>query len=167
MQVVGKYILMLIAAVVVLKSLHTLKSEKQQTELSSRTASEFKLQNCEGKKLCITVYIAPWCGVCNQSIPTFRAVHEHLPQLRSQAGFGLVVGGNSATSTIDDKIKELKPLEAFNDNTDKLIKYRRIRAFPTWIVTDDKGKEIFRRPGGGPTAPTKESVEALLKDMGI
>lgn len=104
-------------------------------------------QSCAGKKLCITVYVAPWCGACRISQPTFKALNAYLPKYRSDIGFGVVVGGSSPHEHSSEQQK-LSPVESLADNGGTILKNRGIKAFPTWIVNDSTGKEVVRKSGG-------------------
>ncbi len=59
--------------------------------------------NCSAKKYCITVFVAPWCGVCRSAEPTFRAFSQFLPSLRPEVGFGIVIGDASAADNAKKK----------------------------------------------------------------
>jgi thiol-disulfide isomerase/thioredoxin len=103
--------------------------------------------SCDGKKYCITVFIAPWCGACRMSEPSFHALHKYLPTNRSDVGFGLIIGGASAAQN-SQKQSELAPISSRKDDSGNIMSAKKIKAFPTWIATDENGKEIFRRAGG-------------------
>jgi thiol-disulfide isomerase/thioredoxin len=118
--------------------------------------------NCKDKTYCITAYIAPWCGACQATEPTFRALQEMLPRLRPQAGFGLVIGA-SEPARHEEKKRELAPIEAYADDSGLLMKSRRVNGFPTWIVTDAKGKEISRM-AGGITATNEGQLDQFLRE---
>lgn len=103
--------------------------------------------SCVGKKLCITVYVAPWCGACRISQPTFKALNAYLPKHRDDVGFSVVVGGASPNEHLAEQ-KKLNPVQSVADDAGVILKSRGIKAFPTWIVHDSNGKEIVRKSGG-------------------
>jgi thiol-disulfide isomerase/thioredoxin len=105
------------------------------------------LQNCNAKKYCITVYVAPWCPACKASQATFQALHKYLPSHRPEVGFGVIIGAGKAIENEEEQ-KVLSPIESFADNNGAILKSRKIDVFPTWIINDQNGKEIFRQAGG-------------------
>lgn len=121
--------------------------------------------NCAGKKFCITVFIAPWCGVCRNSEPTFKIFNQYLSEKRSDIGFGLVIGAATAEQHLQ-KQKDLAPIESYLDDSGSLMKLRQIRAFPTWVATNQTGKEIFRQAGGMNLSSDSQMPEALEMLLG-
>ncbi len=104
-------------------------------------------KSCVGKKYCITAFIAPWCGVCQTSEPTFLALNKHLATAHPDVGFGLVIGADKP-ETNALKQNQLSSIESYTDDSGNIMKLREIRAFPTWITIDENGKEVYREAGG-------------------
>jgi hypothetical protein len=121
--------------------------------------------SCAGKKFCITAFIAPWCGVCNQSIPAFRSINQYVSKSRSDVGFGLVIGAGESSEN-ESKKKELSDIDSYVDQNGKVMDKRNIKAFPTWVVVNDSGKEIFRKPAGV-NLPDESAVRTFLAEMGV
>src|SRR4051794_35168419 len=89
--------------------------------LKSGAIAEYGIpKNCLGKKYCVTAFIAPWCGVCNSTVPTFKALHNSLPKLRPDVGFGLVIGADSSAENLKKK-KELSDIESYTDDTGDIM----------------------------------------------
>ena len=120
-------------------------------------------KSCSGKKYCVTVYIAPWCGVCKSSEPTFQAFNKYIQANRADMGFGLVIGAASADENLK-KQTELAPLDSYTDDNGKLMKLREIRSFPTWVTTGPTGNEIYRVAGGLQVTSDAE-YPALIKKL--
>lgn len=118
---------------------------------------------CKDKSKCITVYIAPWCGVCRNSEPTFWALQKYLEKNHPELGFGVVIGADSAENHAKKK-SDLLGLAPIVDDSGEIIKFQRINSFPTWIITDEKGKEIFREAGGF-AMTTDEQLSYVMKDF--
>jgi thiol-disulfide isomerase/thioredoxin len=116
---------------------------------------------CAGKKICVTVYIAPWCGVCRSTEPSFFAVNKFLPRLRPDSAFGVVIGAASIPENAQLK-KHLAGLDAYTDDSGAVMRARGVNQFPTWIVTDGDGNEIHRAAGGF-YASTAEEVSEILE----
>jgi len=116
--------------------------------------------SCQGKKHCITVYVAPWCPVCRASEQSFFAIQKFLQRLRPDTGFGVVIGDASAKDNARMKA-DLAYLEPFTDDTGLLMEMRQVDKFPTWIVTDGEGNETYRTSGGVRASDLSE-VNAIL-----
>lgn len=104
-------------------------------------------RNCKDKKQCITVFIAPWCGVCTASEPTFKAMNEYLQKNHPEIGFG-IVAGDGPPDELMQKTVDLSPIEVLVDNTGNMMSSRGIRAFPTWVVNGKSGEELFKEAAG-------------------
>lgn len=118
---------------------------------------------CEVKPLCITVYVAPWCGACKMSQPTFQALNAYLPRHRKDVGFRIVVGGASPNEHHAEQ-KLLSPIQSFADDRGELMRRFGVQAFPTWIVSDPTGKVVSRKAGGLQISGDAE-LEALLSQF--
>lgn len=165
-----KYLLFAVLIFFVVKDVRQWALGRKQSEVMQKALqqggnlAELGVPNsCKEKQYCVTVFIAPWCGVCTSTEPTFHAFHNFLPKLRPNTGFGLVIGADSAASHAQ-KRTELMPIESITDDSGKIMQTRRIEAFPTWIVHDQSGKEVFRRAGGF-SATTEEEISQVLTQL--
>lgn len=102
--------------------------------------------SCSGKKYCITVFVAPWCGACQSAKGTFKMLNEYIPKNRQDIGFGMVVGAAGAGENLYEK-QQLAPIEVAVDDSGQIFRNRKIDSFPTWIVQDITGKEIAKKAG--------------------
>lgn len=136
----------------------SVQAEIPRTPIAKSEAA--KPSSCVGKKLCITVYVAPWCGACRISQPTFKALNAYLPKHRDDVGFSVVVGGASPNEHLAEQ-KKLNPVESVADDAGVILKSRGIKAFPTWIVHDSSGKEVVRK-SGGMTLSEDAQIQMLL-----
>lgn len=126
------------------------KQTKMLVQVQGTPQAKFQLgvpENCNSKKYCITVYVAPWCPACKATQSAFFAIQKYIPEHRKDVGFGVVVGAASKGEN-EAEVNELKPVEAYADNSGQIMKNRNIKSFPTWIINDQSGQEIFRQPGG-------------------
>lgn len=132
------------------------------SRLADPTANEI-LNACKIKKHCITAFVAPWCPVCKSSVSSLRLIDDYLLKYRKDVGLNIVVGA-AAPDSNDKEVSQLQPLKAVADNTGEIMKSEHIQAFPTWIVRDKMGHEIFRKAGGIQIAQQSE-VEMLLREF--
>jgi len=168
-----KWLLIFVGAVILAAGAYhgaSLWNAKNQQEMSiASEADAKKLEsagvplNCKDKEKCIVVYIAPWCGVCVSSEPTFHAFHKYLPKLRPQIGFGLIVAAGSPNENAAKK-NELLPIETYVDDSRNLLRARNIDRFPTWVVVDPQGNELSRMSGGFQVT-AESSVEQALQEV--
>jgi thiol-disulfide isomerase/thioredoxin len=105
------------------------------------------LAGCTGKSRCITVYVAPWCPVCRQSIPTMRLIDSYLAKNKPDVGINVVVGADRPEK-IEEEAKELASLNALADISGEVMRANAVSVYPTWLVRDQAGKEIFRKASG-------------------
>lgn len=116
---------------------------------------------CEGKAQCITVYVAPWCPACKMSEPTFRMFHSYLGKNHPDIGFKIIIGGGKPSQNAEHQIA-LRPMATLTDDSGEIMQNLKVSGFPTWIVTDSSGKELFRNAGGLQLSQ-EEQVELFLK----
>jgi hypothetical protein len=158
-----------VAAVAVVGSSYKESRQQSQIVTSALAAGGVALekagipQSCAGKKFCITAFIAPWCGVCNHSIPAFRSINKYVSKNRTDIGFGLVIGAGEPGEN-QSKKKELSDIESYVDQSGAVMDKRNIKAFPTWVVVNDSGKEIFRK-AAGINLPDENSVRGFVLEM--
>ncbi|MGZ3724166.1 MAG: TlpA family protein disulfide reductase [Pseudobdellovibrio sp.] len=125
----------------------------QNAKAGSATGTELGVPlSCKDKKYCITVFVAPWCPVCKSSQGTFKMLADYLPQNRPDIGFGVVIGDGTPEQNKSEK-EVMTPLEVQIDDNGSVLKARGVSSFPTWVVNDQNGKEIFRRAGGIQLSP--------------
>ena len=121
--------------------------------------------NCHGKKYCITVFVAPWCPICKGSQPTFKLLQQYISANRKDLGFGLVMSTGESEERRREKAA-VAPIEVTLDDTQVIMRNRRIDGFPTWIVNDSNGNEVFNKSGAR-TVKSASEVDNLLSDIGI
>ena len=74
------------------------------------------------------------------------------------------VVGAGASSENDEEKQILSPIETVADNSGRIMKSRKISAFPTWIINDSTGKEIFRQ-AGSPQLSSDDQVPLLFSQF--
>ncbi len=127
-----------------------------QTQANMRAAAA-----CEGKSQCITVYVAPWCPACKMSEPTFQMFHSYLGKNHPDIGFKIIIGGGKPAQNAEHQIA-LRPIAALTNDSGEIMQNLKVSAYPTWIVTDSSGNELFRNAGGLQLSK-EEQVELFLK----
>ncbi|MES2854947.1 MAG: hypothetical protein V4692_03735 [Bdellovibrionota bacterium] len=133
---------------------HNLKSK-----LGMQSQAEV-FDGCKDKERCITAYVAPWCPVCKDNHPTFRLLDSYLAKRMPNVGFNLVIGAAKPEENAKEK-EILAPLNSVIDDSGDIMKANAIEGFPTWIVRDREGKEIYRTAGGIRLAQEEEVGELL------
>ncbi len=118
----------------------------QTFDLSSMNTLSGIPKNCEGKKYCITVFVAPWCPYCKQTEPVFKMLNSYLLSSRPDVGFGIVVGQGTAEQNLAGS-ELLKPIETTLDNSGLIFKERSVVAFPNWIVYNSEGQIVINKTG--------------------
>lgn len=142
---------------------YRLNREMKSVQAGVGNKADFGIPNsCLGKKFCITVFVAPWCPACKASQGSFSSISQYLPQNRPDIGFGVVIGNGSLAENNAEK-EVLSNLDVQTDNTGLIFKKRNISSFPTWVVNDQTGKEIFRESAGLQVSPAQ--VPQLLSDF--
>lgn len=136
----------------VLRQKESAKALEEKLSLASGSATDQYAphgipMSCLGKKYCITAFIAPWCGVCRTSEPTFLALSKYLAEHQTEVGFGLVIGADKPETNAQKK-QQLSIIESYTDDLGQIMKLREINAFPTWITIDENGNEVYREAGG-------------------
>ena len=145
--------------------------ENQKPSMASRGPASDANSNygwpnsCVGKKFCITVFVAPWCPICKGSQATFKLVQQYISQNREDVGFGLVMSTGESDARRREK-NILAPVEVTLDDSEIIMRNRRIAGFPTWIVNDGSGNEVFNKSGAR-TVKSISEVSDLLEGMGI
>ena len=134
----------------------------QEKKVANNSSAEI-LNACKMKTHCITAFVAPWCPVCKSSVSSFRLVEAYLKKYRKDVGLNIIVGAASAADN-NKEAEHLQPLKVVADNDGEIMKAERIEAFPTWVVRDKAGREIFRKAGGLQIAQESQ-VEMLLREL--
>lgn len=90
------------------------------------------VEDCQSKKTCFIVYVAPWCGACQM----FMERHfSPMSNKIAQKDLGLlVIVGADAPAKNSDHAKKIGPL-ASTDTNDEFLKKNKIEYFPFFIVT--------------------------------
>lgn len=70
--------------------------------------------------------------------------------------------GSAPVGDLRKKSNELSPIEAYLDESGDVTKNSKISGYPTWVVTDETGKETQRLPGGL-NVTSEQALEAFLK----
>jgi hypothetical protein len=123
------------------------------------------LDGCNDKDRCITVYVAPWCPVCKSSQSTMRLMHNYFETKRTDIGLNVVIGADKPENNAKER-DLLSPLSAVTDDSGEIMRANAVSAFPTWIVRDRTGKEIFRK-SSGLRIQTEDQVPILLGMLAV
>lgn len=121
--------------------------------------------NCNGKAYCITVFVAPWCPICKSQEPVFKLLQSYLAEHRPDVGFGLVTSSGTPAQNLAERAK-LSPIEVTLDDSNSIMQNRRIEGYPTWIVNDASGNELFNKAGARALA-SEADIAQFLAAMNI
>lgn len=111
---------------------------------------------CAGTKGCLVVYVAPWCGPCNASLPGDVALAEHLAPMGYETVF--VVGMDKEKTCLDMARRLGRPARLDTDG--RWAKAANVRGVPHFLVTTPSGK-IVKRQAGAYLAPPAEAARLL------
>lgn len=122
---------------------------------------------CPGKAQCVIVFIAPWCPVCEASIPFIAALNN---SLKINPGIGLeVIIGNDELESIITSAKKVGGSVRLDVN-DEFLMAASITSFPTWLLVDRHRRVLTRFSGGAPTGGDfshKQLQEFLKRNFGV
>lgn len=111
---------------------------------------------CGGANGCLVVYVAPWCGPCNASLPGDAALADHLATKGWETHF--VVGMDKEKACLDMARRLGRPARIDTDG--RWAKAANVRGVPHFLVTTPSGK-IVKRQAGAYLAPPAEAARLL------
>lgn len=112
--------------------------------------------SCGGARGCLVVYVAPWCGPCNASLPGDVALAEHLATKGWETHF--VVGMDKEKACLEMARRLGRPARIDTDG--RWAKAANVRGVPHFLVTTPSGK-IIKRQAGAYLAPPAEAARLL------
>jgi thiol-disulfide isomerase/thioredoxin len=112
--------------------------------------------SCGGANGCLVVYVAPWCGPCNASLPGDVALAEHLAEKGWETHF--VVGMDREKACLEMARRLGRPARLDLDG--RWAKAANVRGVPHFLVTTPSGK-IVKRQAGAYLAPPAEAARLL------
>lgn len=102
-------------------------------EISYQVSRQFI--NCQGKKECAVVYVAPWCGACNQLLPHFKSFAEK-GLTHNDYGVQIIVGAGRTPEENENKMNEIG-LNTFVDPDMEIAKKLKVAYFPSVYVINN------------------------------
>lgn len=111
------------------------KHQSDGIRTSAYTAAAAKrIDPCEGKKFCATIYVAPWCPACKAEMPRFRGF---LDKARTQKDYGLkiVVGRGQQPGDNEAMAKQLGA-GAVTDDSGQIFAQLKVTKFPSFYILD-------------------------------
>lgn len=112
--------------------------------------------SCGGANGCLVVYVAPWCGPCNASLPGDVALAEHLAERGWETHF--VVGMDKEKACLEMARRIGRPARLDTDG--RWARAANVRGVPHFLVTTPSGK-IVKRQAGAYMAPPAEAARLL------
>ena len=123
--------------------------QKSQSWSATAQASQLTFsESCQDKQKCVVLYVAPWCPVCERTLPVALEIGRRWSTSEAGSGTGLrILVGNDKPEKCVAKAQKIGPIAAVDQNFEFGKQYG-IRSFPTWIVFDSSGHELNRVSGG-------------------
>ncbi|HVE14152.1 MAG TPA: redoxin family protein [Elusimicrobiota bacterium] len=124
--------------------------------LETADGAEVSLKSCPTPK-CLTVYVAPWCGICRGATPFIKDLREYL----SERGVASrVVVGKDRPEALKDYATAFGP-DALLDPDGLLAP----KGVPQFFVSDAQGKILKALPGATPAMLQRPYPRQLLARM--
>lgn len=111
-----------------------------QEALRSPQSADSK-SSCTGKELCGVIYVAPWCPACKQGAPIFKKMLTNSWKNETR-GMQVFVGRGEASQNLEEAISYGPGASADQDSSK--FNALGIRQYPSFFVTDAKGKVLKR-----------------------
>lgn len=97
-----------------------------------------KSGNCEGKKLCGIIYLAPWCPACHQYQPMIVSALANFKN-NDEHGIQIIMGMEIQIGENERVAREIGA-DVIIDHDRKYAKMMNISYFPTFLVADQNHK---------------------------
>lgn len=132
----------------------------QLIPISSMAKAKTTSQEQNGSQTVATLYDfwASWCGPCEESFPHLEKLHKKYGHRIEFIGVNKDANSNNMNSFLK---KHPVTFQQVRDEDDVLQEKFSIKALPTTVLMDSKGKEIFRLRGYRKGEDTK--IEEALK----
>ena len=115
-----------------LRSIPPVKS-LEYASVTPALSSTQPVENCQNKKTCLIIYVAPWCGSCHMFIQNHLA--DVTTKLQQKEMGPLIVVGADTPEKNDEQAKKLGAIAA-TDPDGEFMKKNKIEYFPFFIVTN-------------------------------
>lgn len=144
----------------------TISSKAQLPDFKIRNIDNklISLNDLKGEKLTVIDFWATWCKPCVSAIPKLNALYEEFSEKGTEF-IGINVDGprNQAKVKPFAISLNIKYPVVLDPNQDLVDEFN-VTVFPTLIILDDKGKELFIHEGFNPGDETllKEELTKLL-----
>ena len=102
---------------------------------------------------------ASWCSPCEQTFPLYK---KYLPQLKEGVTFISISVDEDKAATLKMLNTHSLPAKNYWDPERKIAKHYQLKALPTLLVLDAKGKVLESLRGFNPENP-KEHTDLLKK----
>ena len=123
------------------------------------------LQELKGEKLTVVDFWATWCKPCVAAIPKLNTIAEEFSD-KGVNFIGINVDGPRNQAKVKPFVKTLNiNYTIILDPNQELVNELNVSAYPTLLVYNDKGKEVFVHEGFNPGDEKliKKELEKLLE----
>ena len=143
----------------------TLMAQYPDIEIKDIDQNYVSLEDLKGEKFTVIDFWATWCKPCVTSIPKLNSIYNDY-STRGIEFIGVNVDGPRNLSKVKPFATSMKisyPLVL--DPDQNLVDRFNVNVFPTMIVLDNNGKEVFIHEGFNPGDETliRDELEKLLK----
>ena len=134
-------------------------------ELRDLERNWVSLQDLKGEKLTVIDFWATWCKPCVAGIPKLNTIADELSE-KGVRFIGINVDGPRNQAKVKPFVKTLGiRYSIILDPNQELVKELNVSAYPTLLVYDAKGKEVFVHEGFNPGDEKliRKELEKLLE----
>ena len=141
------------------------KTQIPDLELKSLENKLVSIEDLQGEKLTVIDFWATWCKPCVAAIPKLNEIHNQFSE-KGVSFIGINVDGPRNQAKVKPFVKSLNiSYPILLDTDQELVNDFNVGAFPTLIVLNEKGKEVFVHEGfnNGDEKLISTKLENLLK----
>lgn len=135
-------------------------------QLESLDKQRLSIADLKGSELTIVDFWASWCKPCVSAIPKINSIYSDFSE-KGVAVVGVNVDGPRNQAKVKPMAKSLGvKYPILLDPDQELVSEYNVTVFPTLIVLNKKGKQVFVHEGFNPgdEKKIKEELAALLSD---
>lgn len=157
-----KYLIMFL---IVINFASVSSAQLPEIEVKNLNQDWVSLNDLSGEKLTVIDFWATWCKPCVTGIPKLNVIYEEFSK-QGVEFVGINIDGPRNQSKVKPFVHSLGiKYSIVLDPDQELVDDFNVTAFPTLIVIDEKGKQVFIHEGflPGDEKKIKDEITKLLK----